>query len=191
MTQICPQCHNEVPEYAKTCKHCFQDLTSPPARKFPLGLAVGVYRQFIGYVWYRTFGVFTSHQTVQFFSRVSSTPHRFFEPRRNPNDRIPFSQIEHLEHVQVGNHTIWCCCDQNRRPHTAQGDDKSLTRQVKTWQTKQISLSSQQSRASNLHVRTSSLFQRYRPHWVFKNESLGSRSRAIPRRTHISHGETR
>ena len=43
MTLNCPQCSKDVPEYAKLCKYCFHDFASKSERKFPLGLAVGLF----------------------------------------------------------------------------------------------------------------------------------------------------
>jgi len=134
MRQNCPQCHNEVPEYAKTCKHCFEDLTSPPARKFPLGLAAGIF--VISLV--AMFGTehLASSQVIKRYNLFPESQSLLIVSSSREgisSDRIPFSQIEHLEHVQGGEvHRFEIVAVTKTGDRILlQGDDSSLTRQVK------------------------------------------------------------
>ena len=133
MTQICPLMPQRSPRIRKTCKHCFQDLTSPPARKFPLGLAVGVFIVSL----LAMFGTehLASSQVIKRYnlSRVSSTSHRFFEPRRNQPTAFHFHKSSIWNMFKVGNHTKFeiVAVTKTGDRILLQGDDKSLTRQVK------------------------------------------------------------
>ena len=134
MTQICIQCQNDVPDYAKTCKYCFQDLTSPPARKFPIGLAIGVFIVSL----LAMFGTehLASSQVIKRYNLFPESQSLLIVSSSREgisSDRIPFSQIEHLEHIQGGeSHTFEIVAVTKKGDRILlQGDDKSLTRQVK------------------------------------------------------------
>ena len=134
MRQNCPQCHNEVPEYAKTCKHCFEDLTSPPARKFPLGLTIGIF--IVSLV--AMFGTehLASSQVIKRYNLFPESQSLLIVSSNREgisSDRIPFSQIEHLEHIQGGEvHRFEIVAVTKTGDRILlQGDDASLTRQVK------------------------------------------------------------
>ena len=133
MTQICSQCHNEVPEYAKTCKHCFQDLTNPPARKFPLGLVIGIFVVSL----LAMFGTehLASSQIIKRYNLFPESQSLLIVSSSREgisSDRIPFSQIEHLEHIQGGeSHTFEIVAVTKKGERILlQGDNKSLTRKV-------------------------------------------------------------
>ncbi len=133
MTKNCPQCFNDVPDYAKTCRHCFHDFTPPPARKFPLGFAIGVFVVSV----LAMFGTehMASSQVIKRYNLFPESQSLLIVSSSKDgitSDRIPFSQIEHLEHIQGGDlHSfeIVAVCKDGERI-LLQGSDKSLKRQV-------------------------------------------------------------
>ena len=139
MNKNCPQCYNDVPDYAKTCKHCFHDFTPPLSRKFPLGLAIGVFTISL----LAMFG--TEHlASSQIIKRYNLFPESqslliVSSSRDGINsDRIPFSEIEHLEHIKGGeSHTfeIVAVFKSGERV-LLQGSDKSLKIQARDMEEK-------------------------------------------------------
>ena len=134
MTKNCPQCYNDVPDYAKTCKHCFQDLTSPPAKKFPLGLSIGLF--IIGLL--ALFGTehLASSQIIKRYNLFPESQSLLIVSSSREgitSDRVPFSQIEHLEHVQGGETHKFeiVAVTKSGERILLQGGEQSLTRQIK------------------------------------------------------------
>ena len=103
MIKTCPACGKDVPEYAKTCKHCFEDFSPKPPRKFPLGLSIGL----LGISILAMFGTehLASSQMVKRYNLFPEANALLIASSSRAGitaDRIPFSDITHLEHVAGG-----------------------------------------------------------------------------------------
>ena len=103
MTQICPQCSNTVPEYAKLCKHCFYDFSAKNERKFPIGLAGGLFAISL----LAMFGTqhLASSQIVKRYNLFPESQSLLIASASKDGitaDRISFANIEHLEHISGG-----------------------------------------------------------------------------------------
>lgn len=103
MQKTCPHCEKDVPEYAKLCKYCFEDFSNKPARKFPLGLSIGLFVISI----IAMFGTehLASSQVVKRYNLFPESKALLIASSSRSGitaDRIPFSDITHLEHISGG-----------------------------------------------------------------------------------------
>jgi ribosomal protein L40E len=133
MIQICPQCSNEVPDYAKVCKHCFYDFAAKPERKFPLGLSMGLF--LISVV--AMFGTqhLASSQIVKRYNLFPESQSLLIASASKDGitaDRISFANIEHIEHISGGElHSFEIVAVVNSGERILlQGSEKSLSSQA-------------------------------------------------------------
>lgn len=103
MTKNCPACGQDVPDYAKLCKHCFHDFSNQSQRRFPLGLSVSLFVLSL----IAMFGIehLASSQMVKRYNLFPEAQALLIASSSRAGitaDRIPFSDITHLEHITGG-----------------------------------------------------------------------------------------
>ena len=95
MHKTCPHCGKDVPEYAKL--YCFEDFSSKPPRKFPLGLAIGLFSISLLAVVRNRHLVLPSRKAL-IISESKALLVASSSRSGITADRIPFSNITHQAH---------------------------------------------------------------------------------------------
>jgi hypothetical protein len=104
MSKYCPQCSETAPGYATLCRHCFYDFKKDETpKKFPLAISIGLL--LLGLMAYFMTNHLTSSQNRPYYHLHSETQSLLIAQVNRQGttvDRLPFSDIKHLEHIIGG-----------------------------------------------------------------------------------------
>ena len=103
MSKFCPKCNENIPEYAKVCKHCFYDYTANPPKKFPLLFSFGMLGISILAILLAQHLIATQIAS-RYVLDVETKSLLIAESSKDGTtiERVNFDKIDHLEHVIGG-----------------------------------------------------------------------------------------
>ena len=98
---ICPQCSNDIPNFVKQCRFCFQTFEQKQPSKAPLFLSIGIFTFAIGAHFFIQHATETHIKTKYI---ISETAESIFALENNnlvlSSHSYDFSKVDHLEHIQ-------------------------------------------------------------------------------------------
>ena len=98
---ICPQCNNDIPDFVRQCRFCFQTFEKKQPSKAPLFLSMGILIFAIGAQFFIRHATETHIKTKYI---ISETAGAIFALENNnlvlSSYSYDFSKVDHLEHIQ-------------------------------------------------------------------------------------------
>ena len=101
LIMICPQCSNDIPNFVKQCRFCFQSFEKKQPTKAPFFIGLGIFIFSIGAHFFMQHATDT-HINTKYI--ISETAEAIFA-LENDNMVISsashdFSKVDHIEHIQ-------------------------------------------------------------------------------------------
>jgi hypothetical protein len=98
---ICPQCSNDIPNFVKQCRFCFQSFEKKQPSKAPFFISMGIFAFSIGAHFFIQHATETHINTKYIISETAKAVFAL------ENDNLvissashDFSKVDHLEHIQ-------------------------------------------------------------------------------------------
>lgn len=109
-TRTCPSCGEEVPSAASRCKHCFHDFSeaSPNKKGGPtIFLGFVALMALVGLSVFWWIYKFRTTENVVVDAETSSIVITHKSAERTTTERVPFSDVQKIEHVMGGKHSMF------------------------------------------------------------------------------------